>query len=197
MQSWAMYIAEEGLKRPQHRDHPWSIVLSHGLTLYEQLIRSEIKQVGKKSLVLSYRSAFVFGRWSPSISVESSPVWYFSLLFSVPQGKFGDRTLHRVRFLPKPFQFNSHPTIRCYTVSMLKGALNIPQNKKREVRYGDWNNRRPSASTSMTIVTKELSKFWFNQWTLFSELYTAYGIFDIRDVSEVGYIPPLHTNTGT
>jgi hypothetical protein len=28
-----MYIAGEGLKRPQHRDHPWSIVLSPTLTV--------------------------------------------------------------------------------------------------------------------------------------------------------------------
>jgi hypothetical protein len=28
-----MYIAGEGLKRPQHRDHPWSIVLFWDVTL--------------------------------------------------------------------------------------------------------------------------------------------------------------------
>jgi hypothetical protein len=29
-----MYIAGEGLKRPQHRDHPWSIVLYTRSYLY-------------------------------------------------------------------------------------------------------------------------------------------------------------------
>jgi hypothetical protein len=72
------------------------------------------------------RFRLLFGRHWVRISARTLAILLFSWFYLVTTGKYGILSrLCRDRFLPNPFQFNihRHPTIRRYTLSILKASF--------------------------------------------------------------------------